>query len=288
MKRHSVLSNQSVRRNREGNIFLFFHAICRLVSCLLKVSLLFAVISIISISFLYFYHYMLKSPYMRLEKVDVRGVDGKIKNDLIQMCGLNDKPSLAALHLNELKQKMEQHPWIRSIKLERQFPHILIVQAEKEIPLALVLRDRVYYMNRWGEVFKQVGRSEKTDFPVVTGLLKHEADVKKQLDIVGFIIRVLESEEGQWSLNELSEINVKKDGGLSLYFKHLPAEIKLTNSLPTISGSAYEGAWAADLSSKLEGLKKVSDHLRQSGRIHQVIRIDLSYVDGAVVTFGNV
>ena len=249
---------------------------------------MFAVIGVISISFVSFYHYMLKSPYIRLEEVDVRGVDGEIKNGLIKMCGLDDGRSLLALHLNELKQKMEKHPWIRSVKLERRFPHILIVQAEKEIPLALVLRDKVYYMNRWGEAFKEVDKSEEMDFPVITGLSKEEADVKKQLGIAVFIIKILESEEGQWSLNELSEINVKKDGGLSLYFNHLPVEIKLMSDLPAIAGSADEGKWAADLSNRLDGLKKVADHLRQTGRIHQVTKIDLNYVDGAVVTFGKV
>lgn len=266
---------------------MFFNTIHRLGSFLFKVSLLFAVIGVVSISFLSLYNYLLKSPYIRLEEVDVRGVDGGIKNDLIKMCGLDSKNSLLALHLNELQQKMEKHPWIRSVKLERRFPHMLIVQAEKEIPLALVLRGKVYYMNRRGEVFKEVGKSEEMDFPVITGLPK-EADVKKQLEVAVFIIKILESEEGQWSLNELSEINVKKDGGLSLYFNHLPVEIKLMRGLPTIAGSAYEGKWAADLSNKLSRLEKVTDHLRQTGRIHQVAKIDLNYVDEAVVTFGKV
>jgi len=288
MKRQSILNNQSVRKRGKGSVFLFFNAIHRLGSCLLKVSLLFVVIGVISISFLSLYHYLLKSPYIRLEEVDVRGVDGEIKNDLIKMCGLDDKRSLLALHLNELKQKMEKHPWIRSVKLERRFPHILIVQAEKEIPLALVLRDKVYYMNRRGEAFKEVDKSEEMDFPVITGLSKEEADVKKQLGLAVFIIKILESEEGLWSLNELSEINVKKDGGLSLYFNHLPVEIKLMSDLPAIAGSAYEGKWAEDFSNRLDGLKKVADHLRQTGRIHQVTKIDLNYVDGAVVTFGKV
>jgi len=288
MKNGSILSNQFVGRKRRGNISLFFSALNRLGTCLLKISLLFAVIGIISISFLYMYHYLLKSPYMRLEEVDMRGADVKIKNELIEMYSLNDKRSMVALHLNELKQKMEKHPWVRSVKLERKFPNTLIVQVEKEIPLALAVRDKVFYMNKWGETFKEVDKSEEMDFPVITGLPKKEADVKKQLEIVAFILRVLESKEGQWSLNELSEVSVKKDGEFSLYYKHLPAEIKLMKAPPAITWSAYEGKWAADLSNRLDGLKKIADHLRLTGRSQQVIRIDLNFVDGAVVTFGKV
>jgi cell division septal protein FtsQ len=186
------------------------------------------------------------------------------------MGGLNSDLSLLDLNLNELKQKMEKHPWVRSVKLERRFPHTLTVQAEKEAPSALVLMDRFYYMNRYGEVFKEVSELEDMDFPVVTGVSKQGTGASRQLDRAVRIMRILESEAGLWSVNELSEIHVKKDGGASLYFNHLAAEIKLI---------------CDDLTVKMAGLRKVAEHLTRTGRIHQVTAIDLSHVDGALVSF---
>jgi hypothetical protein len=83
-------------------------------------------------------------------------------------------------------------------------------------------------------------------------------------------MRTLESEEGLWSLDELSEIHVENDRGMSLYFSHLAAEIKVK---------------CEDFASKMEGLKRVTEHLSQTGRIHQVTGIDLNHADGAIVSF---
>jgi len=292
MKRRSLLNNRPVKRQRkrraspapegltrrkstmggrsDGDVFAAFGMIRRIGAGSLKVSLLFIVLAIISLSFLSLYRYLLASPYMKLEQVEVKGVDGKIRRDLLHRCELNSDLSLMALNLNELKQKMEEHPWVRSVELERRFPHTLIVRAVKESPSALVLMDRIYYMNRWGEVFKEVYEPEDADFPVITGVSKQGSQVWEQLKRASHIMRLLESEKGPWALKELSEIHIKKEGGISLYFIHLTAEIKLM---------------CEDFMSKMEGLKRVVEHLRQTGRIHQVTAIDLNLVDGAVVSF---
>jgi cell division septal protein FtsQ len=255
----------------------------RIGSGFLKVFFMFAVIAGISLSFLFFYSYLLTSPYMKLELVEVDGVDETIRKELIQMCGLNSDLTLVALNLNKLKQKMEKHPWVRSVKLERRFPHTLIVQAEKEHPRALAVMDKIYYLNQWGEIFKEVDEWDEMDFPAVTGVSEPGAEGAEQLARAADIMRLLESEEGLWSLSELSEIHVEKDGGISLYFSHLAAEIKLARDLSPLADTHLgpEG----DLMNKIDGLKKVAEHLSRTGRIHQVSGIDLSHVDGAVVSF---
>lgn len=270
MKKKSVLHSQSVKRQRKRDFLPSLRLFSSVGSGLLRLLVLLAVAGVISLCFLSLYHYLLTSPYIRLEQVDVKGVDGGVKDEIVQLCGLDSDLSLMFLNLDELKQKMEKHPWVRSVKLERRFPHTLIVEAEKETPLALVLLDKIYYMNRWGKAFKEVCQSDKMDLPVITGLLKQGSDLQGKLDMAACFVRALEAEEGPWSLDELSEIHVQQDGGISFYFDHLAAEIKLM---------------CEDLGSKMDGLRKVTQHLSRTGRIHQVNRIDLNYVDGAVVSF---
>jgi hypothetical protein len=147
----------------------------------------------------------------------------------------------------------------------------LIVRAQKESPSALVLMEKVSYMNHWGEVFTQVEEWEDMDFPVITGVSgKDPKALKEKLEMASLILKVLEPETGLWSLNELSEIHVNRDGHMSLYFSHIKAEITLKSR---------------DLQSKMDGLKKVAEHLRSTGRIHQVTRINLNHADGALVSF---
>ena len=270
MKKKSALKNHPVKRKKRKSFFAVFGAVHRVVAGLFKISFVFAVVTLISVGFLFIYHYLIASPYMKLQQVEVEGVDKKLRHELIQASGLHSDLSLLALNLNSLKEKMKKHPWIRSVNLERRFPHTLFIKAEKETPWALVVIDKIYYMNRWGEVFKEVEDSEDMDFPVVTGVSKQGSEISKQLEEAACIMKALKSEHGLLSLNELSEIHMNENGGMSLYFNRLSAEIKLV---------------CENLTNKIEGLKKVANHLTQTGRIHQVSGIDLNQVGEAVVSF---
>ncbi len=282
-KRRSTLANRSDMRKRRrsfyhhrnsnearrhvARVFTLFH---RLGSGVVKFLVLATVIILISVSFLCLYHSLLSSPYLRLQEVEVEGVDGKIRDELIALCGLDSHSSLLDLNLNRLKRQMEAHPWIRSVTLERRFPHALIVKAEKERPLGVVLMDRLYYVNRWGKVFKEVSQSEEVDFPLITGLDSEQSRQREQLRRAVSFMRTLESVEGPWTLNHLSEVNVKEEEVLSVYYKDIGAEIRLMGS---------------QLGGEMDKLGRVARHLKETGVIDQVNRIDLSYRDGAVVSF---
>ena len=283
MKRQSALINRPGKRkgrrtahhpNSSGgvsrDILPFFSVFHKVGSGLVKIFLLATVITVISVSFLSLYHYLLSSPYMKLEEVEVKGVDGKVRDELVERCGLNSDLSLLALNLNELKQRMEEHPWVRSVRLERRFPNSLFVQAEKEQPLGVVVLDKLYYVNRRGEVFKEIRPSDGVDFPLITGLDEEGSKRREQLERAVHLMRALESEEEPWSWNQLSEVHLKEDKTVSLYYNYIAAEIKLV--------------WS-DFGDKMNRLRRVARHLSQTGHIEQVMHIDLTYGDGVVVSF---
>lgn len=274
MKKRSVLNKQSVKKRsqkiqKKKTGVPVFKTISQFGPAFLKCTLFFFIIAGTSLALMYGYHCLLTSSYISLEKVEVTGVDQDIRNDLIDRCSLNSDMNLLALNLNDLKRKMEEHPWIRSVRLERHFPHTLLVHAEKNTPLAIVVLDEIYLMNQHCEVFKQINASDKIDFPVITGVCGRGRKAHWQLHRAAQAIRILESQKKPWSLEELSEIHIN-DEGLSLYFKHLAASINVVSD---------------DLEYKMRGLKKVTKHLQKEGRIHLVTGIDLNSVDGAVVSF---
>jgi cell division protein FtsQ len=272
MKKRSVLHKQTVKKRRQEkkkSVFPVFKTIRRFGPAFLKCTLFFFIIAGTSLALMYGYHCLLTSACIRLEKVEVKGVGREVRDDLIDRCSLNSNPNLLALNLNDLKRRMEEHPWIRSVNLERQFPHTLVVHVEKNIPLAIVVLDEIYLMNQHCEIFKQINDSDEVDFPVITGVCGRGQKAHWQLQRAAQAIRILGSQKKPWSSEGLSEIHVN-DEGLSLYFKHLAAAINVIGD---------------DLEYKMRGLKKVTRHLRKKGRIHQVTGIDLNSVDGAVVSF---
>jgi cell division protein FtsQ len=271
-KRRDVLQRQTVRRKRKGGRppvlrFSVIRSVCK--GCLKGFGVILG-LAVISFSFLSVYHYLLASPYLRLEHVEVEGVQRELKAQLVKMADLDPGISLLALNLRTLKKRLEEDPWIRSVQLERRFPHTLLIKAEKQEPRAILLGDSMYYLNRFGEVFKKVGSSEDTDYPLVTGLQSKSDRIQKEVDEVVQVMEVLRKEKRPWSLAGLAEIHIEDESHVTLYFEHMDAGIR-------VSGNA--------LRKEMRELRDVIAHLARSGRIGEVRTIDFGYTDGAVVSF---
>ena len=270
MKGKSVLKKQAIKRKKPRSLSPIWSVLGLIGSCLIKFTFLLVGLVFISVLFLSLYQYLLSSPYIKLEQVVVKGVDEETKEELMRFLQFNVDESLLAINLEELKQRLEKHPWIRSAQLEKQFPHTLVVRAEKEKPRALVLLERLFYINPWGEIFKEVDQGDDIDFPVVTGISSNDMVRDTQLKLAASMFRLLESEKGLFSLKDLSEIHFSNNENVSFYSLSLPAVIIVRGS---------------DLALKKDELKKVVKHLEKTDLIHMVKAIYLNHRDGAAVSF---
>ncbi|MBW1785198.1 MAG: FtsQ-type POTRA domain-containing protein [Deltaproteobacteria bacterium] len=270
-KRASTREKASKRKGKKARGGVLKKA-RRIGSGILKGFLVLGVFGVISLIFVSLYQFVATTPYLKLQRVEIAGVDAHIMHELVDLCGLSSDISLVSLSLRTLKTKMEKHPWVRSVNLERRFPHTLIVTAEQQDPWALVLADKLHYMNHHGEMFKELGKSDNIDLPVVTGVSGKGWERENQLRLAARVLRSLEGEKGLWARERVSEVHLRGKNGVSLYFGHLPAEIRFSDG---------------ELRGKIAGLKKVAEHLNRTGRIRHVTGIDLDYEDGAVVSFNN-
>jgi cell division protein FtsQ len=271
MKRKPVLKKQVVDRRPKGRFSEFLRAARRVSKWVFRGSLVLAGLAVISLLFVSLYNDLLTSSYIRLEHVVLTGVDENLKAKLLEAAKLNFSASLLAIDLNEIKHNLEQDPWVRSVNLEKQFPHTLMIRAEKEDPWAIVAMDKLYYMNQQGKIFKALDSGDETDFPVITGISTESGeDSQKLIALAVEVLKTLDAEKDPWSRKNLSEVHVRKDGEVVLYFPHLPASVKTRGS---------------DLAGRMEDLKKVVNYLNSTGRIQMVSSIDLNYTEGAVVAF---
>lgn len=269
MKRKSILDKQSIKRRNPKKASNLFRIIRSVSSLSFKIGLLFSAIVGISVLFLYLYQYIISSPYIKLEQVIVTGAEQGIKQELIEISKLDSDQSLLTINLKAIKAKMERHPWVRSVDLEKRFPHTLIVKVEKEIPCAVVALDRMFYMNRWGKLFKELDRTDYMDYPIVTGIVNEEK-MDYSLRFAARILDLFKTSSGAWSLNELAEIHFNNKDNVSLYSMSVPAVIKIGSN---------------ELALKGDLLKKTIKHLTKTGRIHMVKTIDLEYGNDAVISY---
>ncbi|MBN1625692.1 MAG: FtsQ-type POTRA domain-containing protein [Deltaproteobacteria bacterium] len=271
MSKKTLLSRQSVTRKRQDKGRPLLREMLKfLTSVSFKVLILIVGMASISFIFIYFYKCLINSPYLRLEYIQISGVDEEIKSELIEISGLNDGLSLLTIEPNRIKARMEQHPWVRTVQLEKRFPHTLAVSAEKELPRALVLFESLFYMNRWGAVFKEVEQGDDVDYPVITGISRADDDAGKKLAIAAAILEGFESESGLLSLNDISEIHVNDGGDALIYSMSLPVAIKMCSD---------------NLEKGKSRLKRLVTHLQETNMIDTIKVIDMNYLDGAVVSF---
>jgi cell division septal protein FtsQ len=268
--REKPSANRNGTRARKGRSSRMRKVARSVRSWLVGGFLLALVLAAIGLVFPYLYDFLLNSPYLKLETLIMEGAGTKLQEDLTQLCGLRKGTSILALRLAEIKKVMESHPWVRSVKIERRFPDQLWIQVERQEPCALVLSNGLHYFNRWGEVFKPVQEGDSVDFPIVTGLAVDATATTNRLKKAVAVMETLKTESAEWALSNLSEINLENEGGLSLYFKTLKVEVRLTES---------------ETASKMSEFKKIVAHLKAIGRLEEATLIDLNYEDGGVVSF---
>ena len=293
MKKPSVLKKQSVvKRKRKVSVDKVRNRpdsavktalIRKTVSILLRLVLLLSVIGIISAVFLYCYQYIVTCSYFRLERMVFRGTDIALEHKLRTVCGTGNNKTLLSVNLNRLKEQMEALPWIRSVALERSFPHTLIVHVEKQKPCAIFISGRrFYYLNRWAEPFVRAGHLPDVDLPLITGLHIGQSGLRRYLRRAVDIVRLLMQVHGPCSFNTLSEVHLSNGGDISIYFNGIPSEIRLTQGL--LENKGQEKA-QKNLVRKFNALGRVIKDLTNKGKIQDVKRIYLNTTDDIVVSF---
>ncbi len=271
MAKKTLLAKQTVTRKRPEKKRPIFRDLFRFVmSVSFKVSILIIGMVSLSLLFIFLYNCLIDSPYIKLKYIQITGVDEGIKRELIKISGLNDKLSLLTINPNEIKARMEKHPWVRSVQLEKRLPHTLVVKAEKESPRALVVFDKLFYMNRWGTVFKELEQGDDTDYPVITGISKTADNTSEKLTMAAAMLDSFESETGLLSIDDISEIHVNDGGDALIYSISLPVAVRIGQD---------------DLEEGKSRLKRLVRYLQGESVIDMVKVIDMNYLDGAVVSF---
>lgn len=269
-KRKTALKNKAAKRRKRRPLAGAWRAVTLIGAFFLRFSFFGVALVLISLMFVLLYDYMLTSPYIRLERIVVTGVDTALKNEILERSELGPDSSLLGIDLGKLKSTLEQEPWIQSVRLEKQFPHTLMIHAVKQEPWAIAAMGDLYYVNRSGEIFVEAGRGEKLDFPIITGL-REEAEIRaEQMMWATHVLKVLETERRPWSFSDISEVHVERNGEMLLYFDSLPVPIQVMGS---------------EMERRMGDLKRLVEHLNETGRIPMVKKINLNYREGAVVSF---
>jgi cell division protein FtsQ len=227
-------------------------AVPRLLKRLFKATILVLAVAVLALISQVVYGYMKETPLLTLREVTIEGCQKTSEKEILSMTQLDRQPNILSINLAKLRSKVEANPWIDRAEIRRIFPDRISIRIIERQPVAIILLDRLYYIDGQRVIFARLPKGHQIDHPVLTGL--HKDDFKTRPDdawgLVSKALRLVRLIEGGEALSQrdISEIHMDKALGISLYTNEGAIEIKL-------GLDHYEAKW--------KRLERVWRHLRR-------------------------
>jgi cell division protein FtsQ len=192
--------------------------------------MLFAGLIILTAASLYYGgSFIARSPYFALHDIRFEGCKNVKPQELMSLANVRQGYNILALNLREISQKIIANPWVKDVRIERNFPHQLIIEITERVPVALASQEDLFLVDREGDLFKKVERQDNIDMPVITGLSLSEPSTQRVKEILDF----LETAEhmGVFPTRTVSEVHVDGDYGITFYMltENISIQIDLKN-----------------------------------------------------------
>jgi cell division septal protein FtsQ len=209
-----------------------------------------------------------------IKNIEITGLKRLQPELILQLAKLGPDTNLLALKPVQAEHALETHPWIARASLTRKWPQQLHLHIQEREPAALVQVAELYYVDQRGHLFKPLSPGDPHDFPVITGLPReffspNEGALPETMARISQLMDLLKKAPPPLSLENISEIHVDLERGLTLYANGLGAGVDLGRDL-------YQ--------EKLQRLALAWPILTQKGYLPRAARINLDYPQKVLLT----
>ncbi|MBI5327909.1 MAG: FtsQ-type POTRA domain-containing protein [Deltaproteobacteria bacterium] len=219
------------------------------------------------------YHELLRIPYLAIKEIRIAGNMRVSKAEVLELAGINLGDNLLKINTGDIQKNLRLNTWIAEVDVARNFPNRLSIGIKERKPVAFINLDSLYFVDETGIIFKKISIEDEIDLPIITGLKMEdiEEEVKtSELAIKAVnLIHVLEKKEIFANNEELSEINIDKAYGLTLYTMQQGTRIELGDE---------------EFTEKIEKLKRV---IQSRNGFADIEFIGLNYNKGVVVKLAH-
>lgn len=176
------------------------------------------------------YHELLKSPYLAIKEIKIAGNRKVSMAEVLELAGVNIGDNLLKINVAEIKKSVRLNPWISEASVTRNFPDRINIEIKERKPIAFINLDGLYFVDETGIIFKKASFEDELDLPVITGLKREDIEEgakTSELAIQAVNLLHILAEKVIFANEELSEINVDKTYGLTLYTMQQGTRIEL-------------------------------------------------------------
>jgi len=152
------------------NSFDFGSVILTLAKGLTKIILLIACFYVTFLSYKFVNH----SPYFNIDEVAMVG-NKRVSNEALNTwIGPIVGRNIFQLNLDEISQKLTEHPWVQSVSARRVFPQAIYIELKERTPFAKIQLENIYVMDNYGVLLGTEVNSQNK-LPTITGITRKNA-----------------------------------------------------------------------------------------------------------------
>ena len=216
-----------------------------------------------------------KIDHLHLENITVRGNDYLNRDQIIETSIIPMYPNLLNLNINTIQESLENHPFIKSAIVSRDFPSSLNIDVVERLPLAYINNtSQMYLVDSEGIVLPVRKGQFDFDVPILSGFnsdknlypIGNRSLSKKVLEAVSFLTEIKNNHTDLY--NDLSEVQISSDDEYILCLSKYPTKI-------------YLGVNA--ISNQLSILHEFSIMLKNKRSLHDFHYVDLRYKNQVIV-----
>ena len=117
------------------------------------------------------HRYAQTTPRFAVVNLEVEGTKRLARDDVLAAAGVEKGQNLFALDIARAERAVVESPWISSARVTRRLPGTVRLQVVERDPRAiLVMGGKNYLVSADGTPFKEIGRGDPHDFPLITGI----------------------------------------------------------------------------------------------------------------------
>jgi cell division protein FtsQ len=204
----------------------------------LKVSVALMIIAILAYVFYMVRGTLLHSPQFQIAVKEAQGLRHISENQVLMKVKAfeGQEKNIFALNLDQLRQSIEQLPWVQEAVVRRTPPDKLLIEIKERVPVAFVRFDNATQLVDEEGIFLETSSEEAAhlDFPVIQGFesgLETEslARNKKRLSAFRDLVRILD-ENGAGLSKDISEVFLADPEDIAIILNGETVLVRLGNS----------------------------------------------------------
>ena len=216
-----------------------------------------------------------KFDHLHLENITVRGNDYLNRDQIIESSIIPKYPNLLNLNIKTIQERIENHPFIKSAIVSREFPSSLNIDVVERLPLAYINNaSQMYLVDSEGIVLPVRKGQFDFDVPILSGFNSDEnlypignrSLSQKVLESVSFLTEIKNNHTVLY--NDLSEVQISTADEYILCLSKYPTKIYLGVN---------------EISNQLSILHKFSIMLNNKRSLHDFHYVDLRYKNQVIV-----